>query len=195
MSNENNFPTKKLKSERIKIENKQTSIKNKIIEYTNIISESEYFLNSTKLKKEGVNYNNFISELKNILLNLSNCYYNNKEFKECIKINKKILKIDQNYYKSYEIIYKCYCNLGEESNGLIYGSMLKFKCDKKTQETEYKNLIPEIEKKMKEYVEKNKNFSFFTFVKKQDLSQFIIVIIVISYLLYYFYQNNGNKKK
>ena len=193
MSNENNFPTKKIKSERLKIENKQTSIKNKINEYNKILIESEDFLSSTKLKKEGVNFNNFISEIKNIYLNLSNCYYDNKEFKECIKINKKILKIDQNFYKSYEIIYKCYCNLGEESNGLIYGSMLKFKCDKKTQETEYKNLIPEIEKKMKEYVEKNQNFNFFSFIKKQGLSQFIFFVFAVSYLLYYFY-NNGNKK-
>ena len=186
----NNFPTKSTRAERIKIEKKNVSIPEKINEYNFLISKSEEFLNTSKLKKEGANYENFILELKNVYLNLSNCLYDNKEFKECIKIDKKILKIDPNFYKCYERLYKCYCKIGEESNGLIFGSMLKFKCSKKMQENEYKNLIEEIDKKMKFYVENNKNFSFFSCMKKKDIFQFVIFILCGIYLIYGFFQKN-----
>ena len=188
----NNFPTKSTRAERIKIEKKNVSISEKINEYNFLISKSEEFLNTSKLKKEGANYENFISELKNVYLNLSNCLYDNKEFKECIKIDKKILKIDPNFYKCYERLYKCYCKIGEESNGLIFGSMLKFKCSKKMQENEYKNLIEEIDKKMKFYVENNKNFSFFSCMKKKDIFQFVIFILCGIYLIYGFFHKNFN---
>ena len=188
----NNFPTKSTRAERIKIEKKNVSIREKINEYNFLISKSEEFLNTSKLKKEGANYENFISELKNVYLNLSNCLYDNKEFKECIKIDKKILKIDPNFYKCYERLYKCYCKIGEESNGLIFGSMLKFKCSKKMQENEYKNLIDEIDKKMKFYVENNKNFSFFSCMKKKDIFQFVIFILCGIYLIYGFFHKNFN---
>ena len=188
----NNFPTKSTRAERIKIEKKNVSIPEKINEYNFLISKSEEFLNTSKLKKEGANYENFISELKNVYLNLSNCLYDNKEFKECIKIDKKILKIDPNFYKCYERLYKCYCKIGEESNGLIFGSMLKFKCSKKMQENEYKNLIDEIDKKMKFYVENNKNFSFFSCMNKKDIFQFVIFILCGIYLIYGFFHKNFN---
>ena len=188
----NNFPTKSTRAERIKIEKKNVSIPEKINEYNFLISKSEEFLNTSKLKKEGANYENFILELKNVYLNLSNCLYDNKEFKECIKIDKKILKIDPNFYKCYERLYKCYCKIGEESNGLIFGSMLKFKCSKKMQENEYKNLIEEIDKKMKFYVENNKNFSFFSCMKKKDIFQFVIFILCGIYLIYGFFHKNFN---
>ena len=188
----NNFPTKSTRAERIKIEKKNVSIPEKINEYNFLISKSEEFLNTSKLKKEGANYENFISELKNVYLNLSNCLYDNKEFKECIKIDKKILKIDPNFYKCYERLYKCYCKIGEESNGLIFGSMLKFKCSKKMQENEYKNLIEEIDKKMKFYVENNKNFSFFSCMSKKDIFQFVIFILCGIYLIYGFFHKNFN---
>ena len=188
----NNFPTKSTRAERIKIEKKNVSIPEKINEYNFLISKSEEFLNTSKLKKEGANYENFISELKNVYLNLSNCLFDNKEFKECIKIDKKILKIDPNFYKCYERLYKCYCKIGEESNGLIFGSMLKFKCSKKMQENEYKNLIDEIDKKMKFYVENNKNFSFFSCMSKKDIFQFVIFILCGIYLIYGFFHKNFN---
>ena len=188
----NNFPTKSTRAERIKIEKKNVSIPEKINEYNFLISKSEEFLNTSKLKKEGANYENFILELKNVYLNLSNCLYDNKEFKECIKIDKKILKIDPNFYKCYERLYKCYCKIGEESNGLIFGSMLKFKCSKKMQENEYKNLIDEIDKKMKFYVENNKNFSFFSCMSKKDIFQFVIFILCGIYLIYGFFHKNFN---
>ena len=188
----NNFPTKSTRAERIKIEKKNVSIPEKINEYNFLISKSEEFLNTSKLKKEGANYENFISELKNVYLNLSNCLYDNKEFKECIKIDKKILKIDPNFYKCYERLYKCYCKIGEESNGLFFGSMLKFKCSKKMQENEYKNLIEEIDKKMKFYVENNKNFSFFSCMTKKDIFQFVIFILCGIYLIYGFFHKNFN---
>ena len=188
----NNFPTKSTRAERIKIEKKNVSIPEKINEYNFLLSKSEEFLNTSKLKKEGANYENFISELKNVYLNLSNCLYDNKEFKECIKIDKKILKIDPNFYKCYERLYKCYCKIGEESNGLIFGSMLKFKCSKKMQENEYKNLIEEIDRKMKFYVENNKNFSFFSCMKKKDIFQFVIFILCGIYLIYGFFHKNFN---
>ncbi len=188
----NNFPTKSTRAERIKIEKKNVSIPEKINEYNFLISKSEEFLNTSKLKIEGANYENFISELKNVYLNLSNCLFDNKEFKECIKIDKKILKIDPNFYKCYERLYKCYCKIGEESNGLIFGSMLKFKCSKKMQENEYKNLIDEIDKKMKFYVENNKNFSFFSCMKKKDIFQFVIFILCGIYLIYGFFHKNFN---
>ena len=188
----NNFPTKSTRAERIKIEKKNVSIPEKINEYNFLISKSEEFLNTSKLKKEGANYENFILELKNVYLNLSNCLYDNKEFKECIKIDKKILKIDPNFYKCYERLYKCYCKIGEESNGLIFGSMLKFKCSKKMQENEYKNLIEEIDKKMKFYVENNKNFSFFSCMSKKDIFQFVIFILCGIYLIYGFFHKNFN---
>jgi tetratricopeptide (TPR) repeat protein len=188
----NNFPTKSTRAERIKIEKKNVSIPEKINEYNFLISKSEEFLNTSKLKIEGANYENFISELKNVYLNLSNCLFDNKEFKECIKIDKKILKIDPNFYKCYERLYKCYCKIGEESNGLIFGSMLKFKCSKKMQENEYKNLIEEIDKKMKFYVENNKNFSFFSCMKKKDIFQFVIFILCGIYLIYGFFHKNFN---
>ena len=191
MSN-NNFPTKSTRAERIKIEKKTISIPEKINEYNQLISKSEEFLTTCNLKKEGANYENFISELKNVYLNLSNCLYDNKEFKECIKIDKKILKIDPNFYKCYERLYKCYCKIGEESNGLIFGSMLKFKCSKKMQENEYKNLIEEIDRKMKFYVENNKNFSFFSCMKKKDIFQFVIFILCGIYLIYGFFHKNFN---
>ena len=188
----NNFPTKSTRAERIKIEKKNVSIPEKINEYNFLISKSEEFLNTSKLKKEGANYENFILELKNVYLNLSNCLFDNKEFKECIKIDKKILKIDPNFYKCYERLYKCYCKIGEESNGLIFGSMLKFKCSKKMQENEYKNLIEEIDKKMKFYVENNKNFSFFSCMSKKDIFQFVIFILCGIYLIYGFFHKNFN---
>ena len=188
----NNFPTKSTRAERIKIEKKNVSIPEKINEYNFLISKSEEFLNTSKLKKEGANYENFISELKNVYLNLSNCLFDNKEFKECIKIDKKILKIDPNFYKCYERLYKCYCKIGEESNGLFFGSMLKFKCSKKMQENEYKNLIEEIDRKMKFYVENNKNFSFFSSMKKKDIFQFVIFILCGIYLIYGFFHKNFN---
>ena len=68
--------------------------------------------------------------------------------------------------------------------------MLKFKCSKKMQENEYKNLIEEIDRKMKFYVENNKNFSFFSCMTKKDIFQFVIFILCGIYLIYGFFQKN-----
>ena len=67
--------------------------------------------------------------------------------------------------------------------------ILKFKYSKKVQENAYKNLIDEIDKKMKFYVE-NKKFFVFSLYEKKDIFQFVIFVKNGIYLIYCFFHKN-----
>ena len=67
--------------------------------------------------------------------------------------------------------------------------ILKFKYSKKVQENAYKNLINEIDKKMKFYVE-NKKFFVFSLYEKKDIFQFVIFVKNGIYLIYCFFHKN-----
>ena len=67
--------------------------------------------------------------------------------------------------------------------------ILKFKYSKKVQENAYKNLIDEIDKKMKFYVE-NKKFFVFSLYEKKDIFSFVIFVMNGIYLIYCFFHKN-----
>ena len=133
--------TEKTREKRLEI-NKipKSRIKEKITKYFELLNEEEEVFKSIE-KNDNKDYIDFSKELKLLLINLAEALYNNERFQECIDIDKKILRIDETYHKSYARLYYCYKKIGKNESAVIFGSMIKFRADKETIEKNYKELV------------------------------------------------------
>ena len=153
--------------------------------YENIISnletEIKYFPESDQNEKY---YKRYIQKIDEIGEKASEIYMNEKRLKECISIDKKLLKYNNKNDKAIVRLYKNYWDIGDKETAVIYGSFLYLRCDKKTQD-KYKQLIPEIKQNFKKVAEEYKNKSFLSEIKisKKMIFRFIFFIICIIYII------------
>ena len=149
--------------------------------YENIISnletEIKYFPESDQNEKY---YKRYIQKIDEIGEKASEIYMNEKRLKECINIDKKLLKYNNKNDKAIVRLYKNYWDIGDKETAVIYGSFLYLRCDKKTQD-KYKQLIPEIKQNFKKVAEEFKNKSVLSEIKisKKMVFRFIFFIIFI----------------
>ena len=186
---------KKIENERIKLLNSIINRKShvesldplkKALEYTSLLNQLEY--NLKYFPKEDNNkkyYKNYLEEIEKLNESLAEIYFNAKMYQKAIDIDKKILKRNDNYHKSFKRLYFSYWALGNKEDAVIYGSFLLSKCDKKTQDKYYKDLIPEIKtnliKVAKEF--KNKNWWSDIKINRGMVIRGIIFVICIIYLI------------
>ena len=151
----------------------------------NIISKLErnvkYFPETDK--KENY-YKKYISKIEELGEEASQIFFSQKKYKECIEVDKKLLKFNDKNDKAIVRMYKSYWILGDKESAVIYGSFLYLRCDKKTQD-KYKDLIPEIKNNFKKVAEEFKNKSWLSEIKitKKMVFRTILFIICIIYLI------------
>ena len=153
--------------------------------YENIISnletEIKYFPESDQNEKY---YKRYIQKIDEIGEKASEIYMNEKRLKECISIDKKLLKYNNKNDKAIVRLYKNYWDIGDKETAVIYGSFLYLRCDKKTQD-KYKQLIPEIKQNFKKVAENFKNKTWLSEIKitKKMVFRFIFFIICLIYII------------
>ena len=154
-------------------------------QYLNIVSKLErsvkYFPETDK--KENY-FKKYISKIEEFLEEASQIYFSQKKYKECIDIDKRLLKYNDKNDKAIIRLYKSYWILGDKESAVIFGSFLYLRCDKKTQDR-YKDLIPEIKNNFKKVAEEFKNKSWLSEIKfsKKMVIRTILFIICIIYII------------
>ena len=153
--------------------------------YENIISnletEIKYFPESDQNEKY---YKRYIQKIDEIGEKASEIYMNEKRLKECISIDKKLLKYNNKNDKAIVRLYKNYWDIGDKETAVIYGSFLYLRCDKKTQD-KYKQLIPEIKNNFRIVATEFQNRSILRDIKfdRKMILRFIFFIISIIYIV------------
>ena len=157
----------------------------KVRGYENIISnleiEVKYFPESDQNEKY---YKRYIQKIEEIGEKASEIYMNQKRYKECISIDKKLLKYNKKNDKAIVRLYKNNWEFGDKETAVIYGSFLYLRCDKKTQD-KYKELIPEIKKNFKIVATEFQNRSFLRDIKfdRKMVLRFIFFLLSIIYII------------
>ena len=153
--------------------------------YENIISnletEIKYFPESDQNEKY---YKRYIQKIEEIGEKASEIYMNQKRIKECINIDKKLLKYNNKNDKAIVRLYKNHWEIGDKETAVIYGSFLYLRCDKKTQD-KYKQLIPEIKNNFRIVATEFQNRSILRDIKfdKKMTLRFIFFIICLIYII------------
>ena len=154
-------------------------------QHLNTISKLEkcvkYFPSSDKNENY---YKKYISKIEELAEETSEIFFSNKKYKECIDINKTLLKYNEKNDKAIVRLYKSYWNIGDKESAVIYGSFLYLRCDKKIQD-KYKQLIPEIKQNFKKVAENFKNKTWLSEIKitKKMVFRFIFFIICLIYII------------
>ena len=154
-------------------------------QHLNTISKLEkcvkYFPSSDKNENY---YKKYIYKIEELAEETSEIFFSNKKYKECIDINKTLLKYNEKNDKAIVRLYKSYWNIGDKESAVIYGSFLYLRCDKKIQD-KYKQLIPEIKQNFKKVAEEFKNKTWLSEIKitKKMVFRFIFFIICIIYII------------
>ena len=172
-------------------------INEKITKFYELLQEEEDVYKSVEKSNEE-NYINFSNELKLLLINLSDALYNQEKYYDCIEIDRKILAIDEKHHQSYARLYYCYKKLGKNESAVIFGSMIKFRADKKTIEKNYKDLVEQVDKELIEFNEKYENNSLwknYNIFSTSNIFQLIIFFCSLLYILYQYYINKKEMKK
>ena len=157
----------------------------KAIGYSNIISSLEnavkYFPESDQNEKY---YKQYIQKIEELGEKAAEIYINQKKYKECIDIDRKLLKYNNKNDKAIVRLYKNYWEIGDKETAVIYGSFLYLRCDKKTQD-KYKQLIPEIKNNFRIVATEFQNRSILRDIKfdKKMTLRFIFFIICLVYII------------
>lgn len=186
--------TKVIKEKRA--EAKKLTYEKAIIILTETANESDETLQKIN-NTPGKENDDFIKEVKLVLSDLAENLYNFNKYDDAIIVDKKILKYDNNFDKSYARLFKSYLAIEKNDNAAFYGSMLKYHFPPKVLK-KYDDIMPEIEKQMKEMATNYKNKSVFSelFKVKMSLSMKIKIfffILSLGYLLYEYYFFKGKK--
>ena len=190
------------KEERKKRENEQIKILNSIVnkkshfeslvslkkaeEYSNLVKELERNLKSfpdeDKSKKY---YKEYLDEIEKLNENIAEIYFNEKMYSKAVEVDKKILKQNKKYHKSFLRLYHSLWALGDKESAVIYGSFILYQCDKKTKDKYYKDVIPEIEKNLHKIAREFQNKSWCSDIKisRNMILRCAIFIICIIYLI------------
>ena len=154
-------------------------------EYLVMITKLEtivkYFSESDK--KENF-YKKYISKIEELSENVAQILFSHKKYKECINVDKNLLKYNEKNDKAIVRLYKSFWILGDKESAVIFGSFLYLRCDKKTQQ-KYKDLIPEIKKNFKIVAEEFKNKTWLSEIKitRKMVFRIILFTICIIYLI------------
>ena len=154
-------------------------------EYLVMITKLEtiikYFSDSDK--KENF-YKKYISKIEELSENVAQILFSHKKYKECINVDKNLLKYNEKNDKAIVRLYKSFWILGDKESAVIFGSFLYLRCDKKTQQ-KYKDLIPEIKKNFKIVAEEFKNKTWLSEIKitRKMVFRIILFTICIIYLI------------
>ncbi len=154
-------------------------------EYLDMISRLEravkYFPESDKNENY---YKKYMQKIEELSETTSQIFLSQKKYKECIDMDKKLLKYNDKNDKAIVRLYKNYWILGDKESAVIYGSFLYLRCDKKTQQ-KYKELIPEIKSNFRIVATEFKNKTWLSEIKfsKKMILRFIFFIICIIYLI------------
>ena len=157
----------------------------KAIGYSNIISSLEnavkYFPESDQNEKY---YKQYIQKIEELGEKAAEIYINQKKYKECIDIDRKLLKYNNKNDKAIVRLYKNYWEIGDKETAVIYGSFLYLRCDKKTQD-KYKQLIPEIKSNFRIVANNFMNKSWLSDIKfdRKTILRLIFFVICILYLI------------
>ena len=190
------------KEEKKKRENEQIKILNSIInkkshfdlleplkkakEYNLLIKELEnnvkYIPEEDKNKKY---YKEYLEEIEKLQDNVAEIFFNEKLYNEAIALDKKIIKQNDKYHRSLARLYKSLWAIGNKEDAVIYGSFIIYRCDKKTQDKYYKNLIPEIKTNFIQVAKEFKNKRWWSDIKitRPMMVRFAIFIFCIVYLV------------
>ncbi len=190
------------KEERKKRENEQIKILNSIVnkkshfeslvslkkaeEYSNLVKELEKnlktFPDEDKNKKY---YKEYLDEIEKLNENIAEIYFNEKMYSKAVEVDKKILKQNKKYHKSFLRLYHSLWALGDKESAVIYGSFILYQCDKKTKDKYYKDVIPEIEKNLHKIAREFQNKSWWSDIKisRNMILRCAIFIICIIYLI------------
>lgn len=187
MKNNSHFNAKRKEIAKDKKDNKNKA--NILVALSKLSSEAEEnFKRFTDLECTDKNKESRLKiELKLILADFAESLYENEKYEECIVVDRKILKLDEDHHQSYARLFEAYCKIGQNDNGVIYGHMLKLKFAKtKLLEKYYSELIPRIDAETKIVTENLKNDSMFKHMKLTKMSyvKFILFIFSVIFLLH-----------
>ena len=160
--------------------NKIEESKNKFLEGYNIF-EAE----STKIYKEYYDdgkINDLLNIFKKILSKIALCYFNQKNYKDAIIYDLKMIALDPKYCKSIVRLFKSYLKLNKYQQAIYYGELfLDF-------EIEIKDKFKGIPEKIEEAKNKLKNLQNNTIINNIAKFFFSIIIIFLSALLFYIFK-------
>ena len=197
------------KEEKKKRENEQIKILNNIInkkshleklapmekikEYSYLLKELENNLKTFPEEDKNRNYyKEYLNEIENINENMAEIYFKEKKYDKAVEIDKKIIKKNDKYHKSFKRLYQSYWALGDKEAAVIYGSFLLYRTDKSIKNKYYKDLVPEIEKNLHQIAREFKNKNWWSEIK-MTRGMWIRTIIFICCAIYLFYNFNDLK--
>ena len=197
------------KEERKKRENEQIKILNSIInkkshfeslsplrkaaEYSLLVKDLENNMkNFPQEDKNKKYYREYLDEIEKLNECVAEIFFKEKKYERAVEIDKKIIKQNDKYHKSFKRLYLSLWALGNKEDAVIYGSFLLYKCDKATKDKYYKDIIPEIRTNLIKIAKEFKNKSWLSDIKlnKGMAIRGIIVIICLIYLISYFKEIN-----
>ena len=184
---------KKRENEQIKILNsiinKKTNFESlpplkKALEYSSLIRQIEY--NMKYFPKEDINqkyYKKYLEELEKLNETVAEIYFQEKKYDKAIEYDKKLIKQNEKYHRSFKRLYYSFWDLGDKETAVIYGSFLLYRCDKKTKDKYYKDIIPEIDKNLHQVAHEFQNKSMLSQIKLSR-GMYIRAIIFIFCIIY-----------
>ena len=110
-------------------------------------------------------YKEYLDEIEKLNENIAEIYFNEKMYSKAVEVDKKILKQNKKYHKSFLRLYHSLWALGDKESAVIYGSFILYQCDKKTKDKYYKDVIPEIEKNLHKIAREFQNKSWWSDIK------------------------------
>ena len=190
------------KEERKKRENEQIKILNSIVNkkshFESLVSlkkAEQYSISVKELERnlktfpdEDKNkkyYKEYLDEIEKLNENIAEIYFNEKMYSKAVEVDKKILKQNKKYHKSFLRLYHSLWALGDKESAVIYGSFILYQCDKKTKDKYYKDVIPEIEKNLHKIAREFQNKSWWSDIKisRNMILRCAIFIVCIIYLI------------
>ena len=190
------------KKERKKRENEQIKILNSIInkkshfeslsplkkavEYLLLVKDLEN--NMKNFPQEDKNkryYTEYLNEIENLNDYAAEIFFKEKKYEKAVEIDKKLIKQNDKYHKSFKRLYLSLWALGKKEDAVIYGSFLLYRCDKKTKDKYYKDIIPEINTNLHKIAKEYQNKSWLQEIKitRGMVIQGLIAIICVLYLI------------
>ena len=155
-------------------------------EFSYLLKELENNLKSIpeedKNKKYYKEYEEEIEKINDIIAQI---YFEDKKYDKAIEVDKKIIKKNDKYHKSFKRLYLSYWALGDKELAVIYGSFLLSRADKNIKNKYYKDLVPEIEKNLRQVAKEFKNKSLWSDIKlnRGMYIRAILFIVCIIYLI------------
>ena len=155
-------------------------------EYSYLLKELENNLKSfPEEDKNKKYYKEYEEEIEKINEIIAQIYFEDKKYDKAIEIDKKIIKKNAKYHKSFKRLYLSYWALGDKELAVIYGSFLLSRTDKNIKNKYYKDLVPEIEKNLRQVAKEFKNKSWWSEIKlnRGMYIRAILFVICIIYLI------------